>query len=107
MYLTTSRPRSRHIWGLAEDVQSGNHQQLPELLRFLDDPAMEKDFNNHYEQVKDDEKASAALDIASYACGFVCRVFAAEAGVDKLPVPVLESVPGIADYYRQRAVQFC
>ncbi len=91
---------------LAGNILSGNCSKLPELLRFLNDPAQEKDFNNFYEQVESNKKACAALDIASYTCGFICRVFAAEAGIDILPDPVLESVPEKIDYYRQQALLF-
>ena len=54
-------------------------------------------------KIKDDELAVASLDLASYACGFVCRLVAKRVNHRPLPDPVLEAVPEIYEYYRDRA----
>ncbi len=87
---------------LGYQVCSGRYENFPELLKFLDDPDMKNDFGAFFEQVQHDEMASAALDLASYACGFVARISAKEAGCRSLPEPVLESMPDIYEYYRDK-----
>ncbi len=44
-----------------------------------------------------------ALDLAAYACGFVSRMMARVSGHGPLPDTVLESLPEIYEYYRDRA----
>lgn len=81
----------------------GDIAKLPFLLRFLDDPEMEADFSVFYEYFSDNDKASAALDLASYACGFVSRMVAMRENYSPLPDPVLESVPDIYEYFKEKA----
>lgn len=88
---------------LGYQILGGDLELLPQLIRFMEDPEMKGDFGAFYERVKHDERASAALDLASYACGFVCRITAAKSGYRPLPDPVLESVPEIYEYYEARA----
>lgn len=104
--LASIKERVTTYLALAEEVLSGRKHRTPELLVFLEDPRMQNDFGSYHERIKESEKAAAALDVASYACGFVCRISAAEAGIDTLPDPVLESTPDVFDYYRQRALLF-
>ncbi|MES9971533.1 MAG: hypothetical protein ABW092_15985 [Candidatus Thiodiazotropha sp.] len=84
-------------------VLEGDINSLHILIRFLDDPNMIEDFSVFFEQLKDNETAAAALDLASYACGFVCRISAQNAGVNTLPDPVLEALPDVYEYFRDRA----
>ncbi len=102
----TIRERVTAYLGLAAQILSGQYHLTPELLGFLEDPRMRNDFGSYCERARENDKAAAALDVASYACGFVCRISAAEAGIDTLPDPVLESTPDVFDYYRQRALLF-
>lgn len=88
---------------LGHEVLAGNFTKLSLLIRFLDDPDMKDDFGSFFEQLKDNQSAAAALDLASYACGFVCRVMAPQAKITVLPDPVLEALPDIYEYYRDRA----
>ncbi len=88
---------------LGYEVLSGRHEKLPQLINFLDDPEMAHDFSALYERVKNDEAVSAALDLASYACGFVARIVAEQCKYGPLPDPVLESLPEIYGYYQERA----
>ena len=89
--------------GIARKVLEGELEKLSELICFLDDPEMAEDFTTIYEQVRGSEKTEAALDLASYACGFICNISAERAGRNQLPDPVLESVPEIYEYFRARA----
>lgn len=84
-------------------VLDGRHEKLPQLICFLEDPEMKHDFGAFFEHIKDNEKASAALDLASYACGFVSRLVATASGYGPLPTPVLESLPDIYEYYQERS----
>lgn len=88
---------------LGYKVLEGDLEQLPQLIIFLDDPEMKADFGAFYEQLKHDECASACLDLASYACGFVCRIAAEKSGYGPLPDPVREALPEIYEYYESRA----
>ena len=88
---------------LGYDVLDGQHEKLPQLICFIEDPEMKHDFGAVFERIKHDEKASAALDLASYACGFVSRLVATASGCGPLPDPVLESQPDIYEYYQERA----
>lgn len=87
----------------ARAVLDGNTDLHGALMRFLDDPFMEEDFSIYFLELEGDEAACAALDLTSYACGFVARITAPAAGATGLPDPVRESVPGAAVYYRERA----
>ena len=87
----------------ARAVLDGSTELHSELMRFLDDPFMEEDFSIYFLELEGDEAACAALDLTSYACGFVARITAPAAGATGLPDPVRESVPGAAVYYRERA----
>ena len=88
---------------LGHDVLDGQHEKLPQLICFIEDPEMKHDFGAVFERIKHDERASAALDLASYACGFVLRLAATASGYGPLPDPVLESRPDIYEYYQERA----
>lgn len=66
---------------------------------------MASDFASIYEQIRGAEKAEVALDIASYACGFVCNISATKAGINQLPGPVLESIPEVYVYFCAKAKQ--
>ena len=88
---------------LGYDILDGQHEKLPQLICFIEDPEMKRDFGAFFERIKHDEKASAALDLASYACGFVSRLVATASGYGPLPDPVLESLPEIYEYYQGRA----
>ena len=88
---------------LGYEVLEGNHEKLPHLIRFLEDPDMKHDFGAFYERLQHEETASAALDLASYACGFVSRMSAAKSEYGPLPDPVLEAMPEIYEYYQERA----
>lgn len=87
----------------ARAVLGGALERHAHLMRFLDDPFMEADFNTYFHDLEGDERACAALDLASYACGFVARVTAPAAGATGLPDPVRESLPDVAEYFRERA----
>jgi hypothetical protein len=84
-------------------ILDGDIDNIHLLIRFLDDPNMMEDFASFFEQIKHDKNAAAALDLASYACGFVCRLSAQKAGVNVLPDPVLEALPDVYEYFRDRA----
>ncbi len=84
-------------------VMAGDMTRHAELVRFLNDPDTDDDFNTYFAQVHEDARACAALDLATYACGFTARISAPAAGVTALPDPVLESTDDIWDYYRDRA----
>jgi hypothetical protein len=88
---------------LGYDVLDGQHEKLPQLICFLEDPEMKRDFGAFFERIKHNEKAAAALDLASYACGFVSRLAAQASGYGPLPDPVLESLPDVYEYYQERA----
>lgn len=89
---------------LGYEVLDGQCQKLPQLIRFIEDPQMKSDFSAYFEIVKEDKKAAAALDLASYACAFVSRLVAAVSGYGPLPDPVLEALPEIYEYYKERAI---
>ncbi|PIE06947.1 MAG: hypothetical protein CSA74_09890 [Rhodobacterales bacterium] len=93
----------RDYLALGHVVLDGNHSKLPELMRFLEDPEMTDDFAAFHERVQNDATACAALDLAAYACGFVSRMMARVSGHGPLPDTVLESLPEIYEYYRDRA----
>ena len=84
---------------LGHDILNGDFNKIKILIYFLDDPYMKEDFGYFFEQLKYSEKASAALDLASYACGFVCRLSAEKANIHSLPDPVLEALPDIYEYF--------
>ena len=88
---------------LGDEVLDGRHEKLPQLICFLEDPEMKHDFGAFFERIKHNEKASAALDLATYACGFVSRLAAQTSGYGPLPDPVLESEPDVYEYYQERA----
>lgn len=88
---------------LGYEVLDGRFDKLPQLIRFIEDPDMEHDFGAFFERIQHNETASAALDLASYACGFVSRTAANASGYSPLPDPVLESLPEIYEYYQGRA----
>lgn len=87
----------------ARDLLDGATERHAEVTRFLDDPEMAEDFTVYYAKIEEDERACAAMDIATYACGYVARITAPAAGVTRLPDPVLESLPEVSDYYAERA----
>lgn len=93
----------REYLKLGYEVLEGRHKKIPQLVLFLEDPEMRHDFGAFYEFVKDSEEASAALDLASYACGFVLRIASEKSGYTPLPDPVVESLPEIYEYYQDRA----
>lgn len=88
---------------LGYEILDGDTSKWSVLVKFLDDPDMKEDFPAYCELTKDDRIASAALDLASYACGFVCRITAARVGTKSLPDPVIESLPEVYEYFRDRA----
>jgi len=88
---------------LGYEVLDGRFEKLPQLICFIEDPDMEHDFGAFFERIQHNETASAALDLAIYACGFVSRTAANASGYSPLPDPVLESLPEIYEYYRDRA----
>lgn len=88
---------------LGYEVLDGRLEKLPQLIRFIEDADMEHDFGAFFERIQHNETASAALDLASYACGFVLRTAANASGYGPLPDPVLESLPEIYEYYQGRA----
>lgn len=88
---------------LGYEILDGDSNNIEMLIRFLDDPNMEEDFGAFFEKIKDSEAASVALDLASYACGFVCRLSAEKANIISLPDPVLEALPDIYEYFHDRA----
>ena len=88
---------------LASKLCEGCVEFAPELMSFIDDPEMRCDFGAYFEVVKDDEYACAALDLASYACAFLLRIVFAEKNGKGLPDSVLEALPEIHAYYRDRA----
>lgn len=87
----------------ARGVTRGDFSKTETLLIFMQDPAMKDSFAAFFEQIKADESAVAALEIVSFACGFVCRVFASRSGIVILPDPVLESLPDLFLHYEDRA----
>lgn len=92
-----------HYLKLARSIVDGDYGKINQLMVFLEDENMKNDFSSFWEILKESEKDSAALDIISYACGFICRCAAKKAGIRTLPDPVIESVPDIYEYYRDRA----
>lgn len=88
---------------IATSIMDGKFEKIHELVIFLNDTSMNNDFNSFYEILKKNEKDAAALDIASYACGFVCRYAAKNEKITNLPDPVIESVPEIYEYYQRKA----
>ena len=88
---------------LGKQVIDGKIDGLPKLLKFIEDPHMAEDFGSFYELVKGDEKASAALHIASYSCAFAARVVAEREGFKPLPDPVLEALPEVSDFFFEQA----
>ena len=88
---------------LGYELLEGRCEKLPQLIKFLDDPEMAHDFGAFYERLKDNKSAAAALDIASYACGFVSRMVAKKCQYGPLPDPVLEALPDIYEYYQEQA----
>ena len=88
---------------VAGDVLTGDYSAFADVVRFLDDPDMQDDYNVYAGVVDGDAAAQAALDLASYACGFTARISAPAAGVSHLPDPVLEAMPYVADYFRIQA----
>ena len=54
---------------LGYEVLGGRIEKLPQLIRFIEDPDMQHDFGAFFERIQHNETASAALDLASYACG--------------------------------------
>lgn len=88
---------------LGYEVLEGESSDLPQLIKFLDDPEMIDDFGSYFEILSSDENAAAALDLASYACGFVSRVVAEKTNYGPLPDPVLEALPDVSDYFKERA----
>ena len=87
----------------AEKIQNGDFDRISDLMPFLEDPDMEKDFSAYYEIVHHNDRAAAALDLASYACGFVLRIAGRKKGLMSMPDPVIESLPEIYEYYQERA----
>ena len=85
-------------------VLNGDMDKHADLVRFLNDPDTDDDFNVYFAQIHEDERACAALDLATYACGFTARITAAAAGVGALPDPVLEALPEVSSYFQDRAV---
>ena len=94
----------RTYLALGYEVLDGRHEKLPQLIQFIEDPDMKRDFGAFVERLKHNETASAALDLASYACGFVSRVAATASGYGPLPDPVLESLPTIYEYFQKKAL---
>lgn len=84
-------------------VLGGDIAQHPHLCRFLADPEMTDDFNVYFNTMQGHERAMAALDLATYACGFTARIMAPAAGDPTLSDPVLEAQPDIYDYFEGRA----
>lgn len=92
-----------HNANLSKKLQNGDASVQPELLRFIEDPEMKSDFAAFYDVVSDDERASAAVHIVSYACAFSLRLAASKLHLDQQPDPVLEAVPDIFGFYAEQA----
>ncbi|PTT86032.1 hypothetical protein DBR42_13990 [Pelomonas sp. HMWF004] len=88
---------------LASELYEGRVELTPALMVFIEDPEMRRDFGAYFEVVKDDEAACAALDLASYACAFLLRIVCGQRSGRGLPDSVLEALPEIHAYYRDRA----
>ena len=88
---------------VASEILKGEVIKLPQLMVFLEDPDMEDSFAEYFDIISENEKVAAALDLASYACGYICRIVAQNQGIKSLPEPVIESIPEIYDYYQERA----
>ncbi len=97
------KSKVQNYLNLGYRICQGEFDQLESLIQFLEDPKMKDDFGSFYEQIKHDDKAAACLDLASYACAFVCRIAAQKVGLTPLPDPVLEAVPEIYEYYQSRS----
>jgi hypothetical protein len=88
---------------IVSEILDGDVNKLMQLMVFLEDPDMKESFAVYFDIVSENEKAAAALDLASYACGFTCRSVAKGQGIKSLPEPVIESILEIYDYYKERA----
>lgn len=86
------------------EMLRGHWTLLDKVVRFMDDPDMVRDFNTYYEVVQHDRFANAALDLASFAIGFCCRVAAERLGREGMPDPVVESLTDAYPYYEQQAL---
>lgn len=92
-----------HNAHLAKKLKNGDISVQAELLRFIEDPEMKSDFAAFYEAVSDDERASAAVHIVSYACAFSLRIVASKLHLDHQPDPVREALPDIFGFYAEQA----
>ncbi|WP_188479675.1 hypothetical protein [Primorskyibacter flagellatus] len=88
---------------LTERVLAGDTALLPDLIRFLDDPEMERDFMAIFNRTGTGTRASAANDLVAYAAGFTARMMAERTGFGSVPDPVNEARAWIWDYYRDQS----
>jgi len=97
------REQVREYIGLGYALLAGDAEPLDDLLIFMQDPDLRRSFAALGEELGDDEQVKAWMDIASYACAFVCRLAAERSGYGAVPEPVVEAIPGIYEYYMERA----
>jgi hypothetical protein len=97
------RDQVRNYIGLGYKLLAGDAEPLEDLLVFMQDPELRRSFSALYEELGDDKQAIAWMDIASYACAFICRLAAERSGYGAVPAPVVEAIPDIYEYYMEKA----